>query len=74
MDNKYVWLIGGIVITYFYCKHKTKKEVQAAVVEKVDKAVDVLTKEIHEDFNKAIDSAQVQGFSLDQLKQLINAY
>ena len=69
MDNKFVWLIGGVVITYFFMKHKAKKE----VIAKVDNAVATITNEIHQDFNAAIDAAQAKGFDLPQLKQLINS-
>ena len=69
MDNKFVWLIGGIVITYFFMKNKGKKEVMA----KVDNAVATITNEIHQDFNAAISAAQANGLDLPQFQQLINS-
>lgn len=69
MDNKFIWAIGGFVIAYFIFKNKTKKEVQT----KVDNAVSTVTKELHEDFNKAIDLALSKGLELSELKQVINS-
>lgn len=69
MNNKIVWLIGGIVITYFFIKNKCKKE----MITKIDNAVATTAKELNDDFNKAMDIAISKGYDVPALKQLINA-
>lgn len=69
MDNKFVWLIGGIVLTYFYMKNKAKKE----LIAKVDNAVSVTKAEDDQNFKKAIDLALTQGKDLAQFKADVNS-
>lgn len=69
MDNRILFFAAGVLIAYFYCKGKTKQEVK----KKVDNAVNTVTKEIHEDFNKAIDAAKQKELSYDEFKAIINS-
>jgi len=68
MNNKFIWAIAAIVGTYFFMKNRTKKEVK----EKVDNAVNTVTREADESFKKAIDSALAMGYDLTQFKIAIN--
>lgn len=69
MDNKFVWLIGGIVLTYFYMKNKAKKE----LITKIDNAVAVTKTEQDNLFKKAIDLAITQGKDLAQFRTDVNS-
>lgn len=68
MENKFVWLIAGIVGTYFFMKSKAKKELMA----KIDNAVNTVSKENDASFKAAIDAAIARGYSMEQFKQDIN--
>lgn len=67
MNNKFVWLIIGVVGTYFFLRNKNSKELK----EKIDKAVDTVEKEQKDDFKKTIDIAISKGYDIVQLKQLL---
>lgn len=69
MNNKFVWLAAGIVLTYFYMKSKNKKE----IMQKVDKAVETVQNEMHANFNQAIDAAAAKGYGLKEFKIVVNS-